>query len=244
MGTKSIFLQGIRGLLWAPTYFSWILYNQWLVYVTIIKFSKGYTFELVSNISLILYQSTLLLPIVRTHWYLACNVIKQFAIMKKNQKDYFWNFLPFFFFVLLSITAKLQIADFFFLLSFFFGGGEWVCKEGGDSDLCQGLKNCGGLFLLQMTATSVHNNIRQPDVPSNRNQVSCWTGWMIATLVQQQQAQCFCCPNQSFSKPPHHITWASVSWGTPARWATELLTPSHSCFQKAHGSPLAALITG
>lgn len=60
--------------------------------------------------------------------------------MKK--KDRLFLKLPsIIFFFWLSIKSKLQIPRFSFFLPYC-SLGEWVSEEGGDSDLCRGLKNC------------------------------------------------------------------------------------------------------
>lgn len=130
----------------------------------------------------------------------------------------------------------------FFLLSSYFLWG-WVSEKERDSDLCQGLKTVsGGLFSLQMTSTSLHNNTHQPGVCSSRNQVSSWTRWKTVPSAQEAESTGLCCPNKFFSKALCHITCVSVSWG-PLQGetlvaCTEVLILTHSCFQKSRDIPL------
>lgn len=142
-----------------------------------------------------------MLPIVRTPWHLACNFIKQVAIMMKK-RDSFWSFLPFFYAYIYSQNYRyLWAFSSFFLISGSLGYGE----RKGFRSLPRTQELSGGLFSLQMTSTSLHNNTHQPGVCSNRNQASSWTGWKIVPSAQKAESTGLCCPNKFFSKALCHI---------------------------------------
>lgn len=104
---------------------------------------------------------------------------------------------------------------FFFFLPIFWEVGL-VRKKGIQIFAKDSRTVSGGLFSLQLTSNSLHNNTHQPGVCSNRNRVSSWTHWKTAPSAQEAESTGLCCPNKFFSKALCRITCVSVSWGTSA----------------------------
>lgn len=136
-------------------------------------------------------------------------------MMKK--RDYFWSFLPFFYAYIYSQNYRyLWAFSSFFLIFGSLGYGE----RKGFRSLPRTQELSGGLFSLQMTSTSLHNNTHQPGVCSNRNQVSSWTGCKIFPSAQKAESTGLCCPHKFFPKASCHVMCVTANWGTCTRWDT------------------------
>lgn len=123
-------------------------------------------------------------------------------MMKK--RDYFWSFLPF-----LAIYISIKNYRYLWVFSSFFliFGSLGYREKKGFRSLPRTQELSGGLFSLQMTSTSLHNNTHQPGVCSNRNQVSSWAGWKTVPSAQKAEQSRALLSKQVFLQGivPHHV---------------------------------------